>query len=122
MNLPHWSVPFVSGESDLQWALPLPNPVREWAWGSATGQGVKVAVVDSGVEADHPLVGGISGAVSIEADAQAQSGYREVSGPHADLYGHGTACASIIRRLAPQVQMYSVRVLGANLRGPGAHF
>src|SRR5205807_8393794 len=30
----------------------------EWAWGGATGRGVRVAVVDSGIEADHPSLEG----------------------------------------------------------------
>src|SRR5262245_65464600 len=35
-----------------------PNPVtREWAWGGSKGRGVRVCVVDSGIDADHPLVG-----------------------------------------------------------------
>ena len=29
---------------------------REWAWGGSAGAGVKVAVVDSGIDADHPAV------------------------------------------------------------------
>ena len=39
-----------------------------------------------------------------------------------DLFGHGTACAGIIVGLAPEVEIYSVRVLGADLRGKGAAF
>ena len=39
---------------------------REWAWGGSTGAGVRVCVVDSGIEADHPLVGGVTRAVAIE--------------------------------------------------------
>src|SRR5688572_14477451 len=29
----------------------------EEAWGGATGRGVRVAVIDSGIEVDHPAVG-----------------------------------------------------------------
>ena len=36
---------------------------------------------------------------------------RFTPGPHDDLYGHGTACAAIIRELAPEVELVSVRVL-----------
>ena len=39
-----------------------------------------------------------------------------------DLYGHATACAGIMVGLAPEVELYSVRVLGADLRGKGAAF
>jgi subtilisin family serine protease len=42
--------------------------------------------------------------------------------PHADAYGHGTACAGIIRALAPDCKIYSVRVLGEDLTGRGAVF
>ena len=101
-------------------ALPLPQPVREWAWGGSTGAGVQVAVVDSGVDATHPLVGKVDGQVAFEADPDADEGVRLVEGPPGDLVGHGTACAAIIRSLAPDVSLHSVRVLGANARGTGA--
>lgn len=100
--------------------LPLPQPVAEWAWGDATGAGVKVAVVDSGVDAGHPLVGRVDGYAAFEADPDAEDGVRLVEGPHGDLVGHGTACAAIIRSMAPEVSLHSVRVLGANARGTGA--
>ena len=38
------------------------------------------------------------------------------------MYGHGTACAGIVLGLAPEAEIYSVRVLGADLRGKGAAF
>jgi len=36
-----------------------------------------------------------------------------------DLCGHGTACAGIVRALAPDVELTSVRVLGAGYKGGG---
>lgn len=42
--------------------------------------------------------------------------------PHEDVFGHGTACAGIIRSLAPDCELYSVRVLGPNLAGRGPVF
>ena len=36
-----------------------------------------------------------------------------------DVSGHGTACASIVRALAPDSAISSVRVLGANFTGSG---
>jgi subtilisin len=43
-------------------------------------------------------------------------------GPHDDLYGHGTACAAIVRRTAPGCEIISVRVLGPRLSGKGEVF
>lgn len=120
MTLPQWSAAFA--QTALVAGLPLPVPVREWAWGMGTGAGVKVAIIDSGVDSAHPLVGGVAGSVAIETDPSAPDGVRYVEGPHEDVVGHGTACAAIIRSLAPQAELYSVRVLGANLKGRGAAF
>ena len=83
---------------------------------------MRVAVIDSGIDGAHPAVGAVAGGVVIEPDETAASGVRIVPGPHADLYGHGTACAGIIRGLAPACEIYSVRVLGASLSGRGAVF
>ena len=100
--------------------LPLAGLTREWAWGGSTGRGVKVAVIDSGIDADHPAVGGrIAGYVAI---GEGPDGRVYDEAPHADLYGHGTACAGIIRSLAPDCELYSVKVLGARLKGRGTTF
>jgi subtilisin len=90
----------------------------DWAYGDRRGAGVRVAVIDSGVDASHPWVGGLAGAVVIEPDPDGEPpDVRYVEGPHDDLYGHGTACAAIIRHLAPDVELWSVRVLGERLTG-----
>ncbi len=36
-----------------------------------------------------------------------------------DVCGHGTACAGIVRALAPECRLHSVRVLGAGMTGSG---
>jgi subtilisin len=116
---PAWSGAFDRSALEEVVGLPLED-VREWAFGGSTGAGVDVAVVDSGVDADHPRVGGLTGGVAFELDPLAELGYVEREGPHEDLVGHGTACAAIIRSIAPDAALYSVRVLGANLKGRGA--
>lgn len=118
-STPAWSGAFDRAALEKVVGLPLED-VRAWAFGGSTGAGIKVAVVDSGVDADHPRVRGIAGAVAFELDAAAELGYVEREGLHDDLVGHGTACAAIIRALAPEAEIYSVRVLGANLKGRGA--
>jgi hypothetical protein len=103
---------------------PLAEVSREWAWGGGTGEGMRVAVVDSGIEPDHPAVGGsLAGAVHVEMDPEG-TGEAVVAEdePARDLCGHGTACAGIIHSLAPQAEMYSVRVLGRDLKGKAVQF
>jgi subtilisin family serine protease len=91
----------------------------DWAWGGATGRGVRVAVVDSGVDGDHPMVAGVAGGVALEYDVDAPGRVRLDEAPHDDLFGHGTACAGLIRALAPECELFSVRVLGRKLTGKG---
>ena len=86
-----------------------------------TGAGVKVAIIDSGVDADHPSVGRRRRGCPSSRDGRRRR-RPVVEGPHDDLVGHGTACAAIIRSLAPDVELYSVRVLGETLKGKGAAF
>jgi subtilisin len=100
---------------DIPVRLLDPPPVSpEWAYGNATGAGVRVCIVDSGIEPDHPLVGAIAGSWAVTAHDGVQS--VEPAEP-TDVCGHGTACASIVHRIAPDAEIYSLRVLGANGTG-----
>ena len=94
---------------------------KDWAWADASGAGVAVAVVDSGVDAAHPAVGAVERAVALQWDGEAEE-VVSTEGAHGDLYGHGTACAGIIRRAAPDAALWSVRVLGSRLTGKGVVF
>ena len=117
---PAWSSAFTP--DTLQSIRPIPpidNIDREWAWGGSTGKGVKVAVIDSGVDADHPAVDRVDGYVAIR---EGPTGLIYDTEPHEDVYGHGNACAGIIRALAPDCEIYSVRVLGPRLSGRGIVF
>jgi subtilisin len=120
---PAWSEQFDPDALQAIEALKLAQPItKEWAWGDSTGAGVKVAIIDSGIEVGHPSVGEIAGAVAIDYDPDAHTLVRFIEGPHEDLFGHGTACAGIIRNLAPDCEIYSVRVLGERLTGKGVVF
>ncbi|MEI5097518.1 S8 family serine peptidase [Streptomyces sp. PmtG] len=105
-----------------------------WAWGGGSGKGARVCVIDTGVDTQHPLVGpvgasyvvretGSGGAADGAAggadgrDAQARWEVVRVAG--GDETGHGTACASIIRGLAPGCEVDSVQVLTSGLHGTG---
>jgi len=94
----------------------------EWAWGGSTGRDVRVAVVDSGVEADHPALEGcvdVDAGVAVTMDGA--GGTADVPA-HGDSFGHGTAVAGIIHSLAPEARITSVKVLGEGLQGKAAAF
>ena len=74
--------------------------------GPGEGEGIRVAVVDSGIAARHPHVGQVAAGVSLVGDD-----------PHdtADRLGHGTAVAAAIREKAPACTLVPVRVLDRSL-------
>ncbi|MCX4744429.1 S8 family serine peptidase [Kitasatospora sp. NBC_01287] len=94
-----------------------PDLTPQWAWGGSTGRGVRVCVVDSGVERDHPLIGQVDGSYVVLKDADGTITVEPTE--TGDTCGHGTACAGIIRRTAPDCELYSVRVLGERFSGTG---
>jgi len=121
LDLPAWSEPFVGERRELlRRAVPFASVSREWAWGGADGSGMTVAIVDSGVEGDHPAVGGkLVASVRVDiVDDEPQV----VDDEPMDVFGHGTACAGIIHSIAPAAEFISVRVLGPDLKGKGVAF
>ena len=90
---------------------------REWAFGGSTGEGVRVCILDSGVDGEHPSVGGLESAVAISVDENEETVATEDT--EGDVSGHGTACAGIVRSLAPDCRLSSVRVLGSSFTGTG---
>src|ERR687897_136014 len=110
--------PFPAGTAEsLELPTAWPGRVtREWAWGGSTGKGVRVCILDSGIEVGHPLVGEVEGAVAVQVEDDEVSVVEDTEG---DLCGHGTACAGIVRSIAPDCSLFSVRVLGAGFTGSG---
>jgi len=122
---PAWSEQFTAQAiQQLVHTGPIANLTPEWAFGGSTGKGIRVAVVDSGVEYNHPALGdSVRGGVVVEFDEDAENLIRyEPDDPPGDLAGHGTACAGIIHAIAPQAEIYSVRVLGSNMAGRAIQF
>jgi len=115
--LPAWSLP-ADAVDRIRLEAPWPERVtRDWALDGATGEGIRICVLDSGVDATHPKVGGLEQAVAVSVDEEGNP--RVAEDVEGDLSGHGTACAGIIRGLAPQASISSVRVLGAGMKGSG---
>ncbi|MCK9588832.1 MAG: S8 family serine peptidase [Terrimicrobiaceae bacterium] len=83
------------------------------AMAAGTGAGVRVAVLDSGIEISHPE---FAGKTLRDDCAVAEDGtLSALGGEGADAYGHGTAVAGMIWKTAPAAEIGSFRVLSAKL-------
>ena len=86
------------------------------------GDGIKVAVIDSGIDLKHPAFQGVLVAPTdmwdwVDADATPQ----DVPGSGNNHgYGHGTAVAGIIFQIAPKAKLMPLRVLNAEGQGDTA--
>lgn len=86
------------------------------AWGCSRGRGIKVAILDTGIDWNHPdLTTNVKGAVSLVPGETAMDGN-----------GHGTHCAGTIGAamngqgvvgVAPEAYLYGVKVLANNGSG-----
>jgi len=116
-EIPAWSLPAGAGER-IAIGVDWPERVtREWAFGGSTGAGVRVCILDSGIESAHPMVGDVEGAVAFHRGEEDEVELEQDT--EGDLCGHGTACAGIVRSLAPECSLFSARVLGAGFKGSG---
>ncbi|MFN8573859.1 MAG: S8 family serine peptidase [Gemmatimonadaceae bacterium] len=73
----------------------------------ATGQGIRVAIVDSGVVPSHPHVGDVAGGIHFTPSG--------TTADYMDRIGHGTAVAGAIREKAPDATLIAVRVFDRTL-------
>ena len=80
-----------------------------------TGRGVKVAVLDSGIQFRLPCFQGLTLADDL-AIMEDGVQIKVIEGKGHDAFGHGTAVGQIIRELAPEAEIGSFRVLGEQLR------
>lgn len=95
--------------SRLPWVTP--GSAAE-ALRSGSGKGVRIAVIDSGIDAAHPQFTSL--AISDHVAVLEDRGHVNiVEEQPTDVYGHGTAVASVIHRIAPGAEIGSFRVLDA---------
>lgn len=106
--------------ADPDTAYPTLDEARR-ALVTGKGKGIKIAVIDSGVEAAHPGLKGLTLAddLAFELDANGTT-IKVKPGQATDSFGHGTAVAGIIHDLAPEAEIGSFRVLSAELKGKSA--
>lgn len=67
---------------------------------------VRIAIIDSGINARHPRVGPLAGGIAIAGQDLE------------DRLGHGTAVAARIREFAPDAGIYAVKVFDRSLACP----
>ena len=102
---------------EIQWGVNRVNAPA--AWSTTMGQGVKVGIIDTGIDYTHP-----------DLKANYAGGYNAIdtSKPPLDDNGHGTHVAGIIGAVsdgagvvgvAPRASLYAVKVL--NAQGSGAY-
>jgi subtilisin len=113
-GLPAWGSPSQRLSAEPFDTSLFPRLSAEWAWGGSDGEGVRVCVVDSGVDGNHPMVGPVQQAVAVDNGTLAVT---EVA--PADVAGHGTACASVIHAIAPKAAIVSAQVLTDGKYGSG---
>lgn len=115
-----WAVGSTADTFATQWglhAIRLPEAHR-----TATGAGVRVAVLDTGLDRTHPLFAGrlardgegrLLGRDFVDGDGDPSEG----GGPGDPGWGHGTHVAGLVALAAPQARLMPVRVLDAAGRG-----
>ena len=81
------------------------------------GKGVVVVVVDSGVTDGHPHVGRLVRGVRLD---EGDDGSVRVAEDRSDSTGHGTACSGVIRAMAPDCAIASVKILDSRLLASSA--
>jgi thermitase len=105
----------------------LPQNTDKWqrmqleaahAYAANLGEGVKVAVIDSGVDLQHPAFVGSFVPASEMKDYVGNDAVPQEEGVlGTGAYGHGTSVAGIVLQIAPKAKILPIRVLGPDGSG-----
>ncbi|MGQ0617672.1 MAG: S8 family serine peptidase [Acidimicrobiia bacterium] len=97
------------GRSFEQLGLPEVAKIvgADQVWGATTGQGVDVAVIDTGVS-PVPGVGAVLNGPDLSFDGD------NPALRHLDAYGHGTHMAGIVQAVAPGARLVNVKIGAAD--------
>ncbi|MCA9837265.1 MAG: S8 family serine peptidase [Trueperaceae bacterium] len=81
------------------------------------GQGIKVAVIDTGIDLNHPMFQGRLAPSTEWKDYVDNDSYPQEGSSSGKAYGHGTAAAGIVLQVAPLATILPIRVLGPDGQG-----
>jgi Subtilase family len=115
-----WLIGASHAEYIGQWA---PDALRlDQAHAVSTGKGVRIAVLDTGVERSHPALAGklatrLNGSLLGIDLVDMDNDPSEVGGPGDLGWGHGTHVAGLLALTAPGAKLMPVRVLEPNGSG-----
>jgi subtilisin family serine protease len=76
-----------------------------------SGCGLKIAVIDTGINADHPHICAPTHGIVFDPEDDEPS--------FEDVLGHGTAVTAAIQEKAPQADYYILKLFGKSLRATG---
>jgi thermitase len=107
--------------------VPVPQNTSKWqkmnlqaaqTAASNLGAGIKVAIIDTGIDLKHPAFHGGLVAASEMWDYVGNDAVPQEEGVLSQgAYGHGTSVAGIVLQIAPKVKLLPLRVLGSNGSG-----
>lgn len=110
---------------NVAWAIGIPQTyAAQWApqamrlteaHAIATGTGIRVAIIDTGVDRSHPLLAGrlLPGFDFVDYDADPS----EIGSTANAAYGHGTHVAGLVAMVAPGAKIMPLRALDADGMG-----
>ncbi|MEZ4606128.1 MAG: S8 family serine peptidase [Deinococcales bacterium] len=81
------------------------------------GTGVMIALIDSGIDINHPLLASSLSDSGLWYDFVDRDAIPQEVGVDGSGYGHGTAMAGIMVQVAPQAKIMPLRVLNSNGQG-----
>lgn len=105
-------------EADLVWQISDPNNSSL----NLTGEGIKIAIIDTGIDYTHPDLGSCTSSSFLKGKCEkVLGGYDFVNNDFdpMDDNGHGTHCASIaagkgiLKGVAPDAKLYGFKVLSS---------